>query len=1126
MSKSGQFPYPAPLAISFHKWEDQCYPKLQYTRFCSIVWPPECESKISPSLKKSEAWGDPFISSVLLCGSECGVILAYKIHSHDGKLLDLCPLSLICAHSCSIVSIIRCDPLIYRTCAASLSVDGTLSITSVEDLTVVLNQPTLFSEGSIELAAHESNSRMMLAIQPCGSIEVGDIYDGTLIMKISGFSSVLNRIRSHGSLHSVSCIDGSLSVFTIVADENTTPQCFFSVGSRSAKDFLMSVLSPDMTYVLVIRPERWTLYDSKDPLFEKRVSRPADCFTHADWISSTRFYVFTLSGRVEIWEVDRAGDSQLFNRVDCVPAKFHATLLGETTSMATLHVGPPEETGTKHKPPVLVCEMQIQSEGIQEPVTVTVEGYIVVSTGKSCLKVYEPNGNSHKASLDRYFKTKIRARCAIGDPVMYEARIGSDSNIYINDFKKPIGEHEGAFKLYSPPVGNTVFSFSSDGSIMQWEARPHGKSVKKGEYFDLSEPVAKVIWIGNEGKKWMVCIGRQSSFCVIEPHTRKSILLCSGHNSKIIDVVYADGLLHARCESSSIYSWNLDGQLVSKRKSKNLKRVGKINMAMPRCRMARSEPVLSEKSSFDAGPSFYKVVTIDIPNCQTFAVVVDVLEFLDEHQRDVYEVFDVNDKSFLPLIMLWKKHIGEQHVKLSDDEPGEQEDLLSSFDFAIAGDNFTVTLPISLKSQNRARLCLKKHKSTTSVPLLLEQFPISLKQEDLARIILDNEPRSKTVLTTHLAFKFSSILTAIHSVASSALGQCFVGVQNNEKLSLIFALSQTATVEKLSDAVQPSILVLVNWLESSSTPLRQVIVTLLGELFRSRSDEECLDILETVIHIFEDWEVILPVAFLMAKQIPLKESTKKDVVRHLFPVITNRPETLELFSEVFDVFVRYIPSMSAFYAEGMKGLMRRTIPPSLLTRFAWTSPLEYFEQASKTGKCRQLVQMMFKRYVDTDRRVLLQFLMSCLRKWQQSAQVDSSKVFEVIAQRVVYVGNANKFLAFGNDNGSLLLISKEAAEVICECNVSANPITLVSVSPDSHRLLVLVEKDRLMTWFSLSSSKAKDKMCEATGTVPFTAKGTPARATWKDNHTVLLSTQTEPLQEVTAPKKSFFSFLK
>ena len=1124
MSKSGHFPYPAPLSISFHKWEDQCYPKLTYTQFCSIPWSGESESRLTPSLKKSEAWGDPFVSSVLMCGSECGVIVAYKIHSNEGKLIDICPLSLICAHSCCVVSIIRCDPLIYRVCCASLSIDGTLSIISVEDLTVVLNQPTMFSEGSVQLAAHESNPKMMLAIQPCGSIEVGDIYDGALIMTIAGFSSILNRIYSHGSLHSVSCIDGSLSVFTIVSEE-MEPQCFFSVQNASVKDFSTSLLSPDLTYVLVFCPGKWALLDSQEPLFERTISNPADCFVHADWISCSRFYLYTLGGRVEIWEVDGFGDSQIFNRVKCVSAKFHATLLGETTSMTTLHIGETPETGpSKHGPPKLVHELQLQSEGIREPIIVTADGYIVTSPQSSCLKVYEPGGKQHKVSLYRYFKTKIRARCAIGDPVMYEARIGSDSNVYIGDFKNPIGEHEGAYMLYSPPIGSTVFSFSEDGSIMQWEAKPMGKSRKKGEYFDLSEAVARVIWIGNEGKNWMVCIGTES-FCVIEPETRKSILLCSGHNSKIIDVVYADGLLHARCESSSIYSWNLDGQLVSKRKSKNLKRVGKINMALPRCRMARSEPVLYDQSNFDDGLGFYKVVSINIPNCQTFAVVFDVLEFLDSYNREKCEWLDIHDKSFLPLIMLWKKHIGADQVHLSK-EGDESSNLLSSFDFAIAGDNFTVTLPISLKSQMRAKLRVKKNKSTTEVSRLLAQIPVSLKEEDIAKVLLDHEPQGKAVASSHIAFKFSSTLTSIHSIASSALGQCFVGVQNNENLSIIFALSQTATVCKLADAVQPSLLVLVNWLEAESMPLRQVIVSLLSELFQSKSTDECLEVLETVIHRFEDWEVILPVAFLAAKRMTLKESLKKDVVRHLFPALTTRPETLDLLSDVFDQFVKYIPSMSAFYGEVMKGLLSRKIPASMLMRFAWTSPLEFFDQASKTNKCPQLVKMMFQRYVDTDRKVLYQFLISVLRKWQKSTQFDSGKVFDVIAQRVVYVGNGNKFLVFGDEDGSLRLISKESAEVLWESKLSANPVTLVAVSPNSHRFLVLVEKDQALTWFSINSKKAKDKICEVIGSEKYKSKASPAVATWKDNQTVVLSTQSEQLQEVTAPKKSFFSFLK
>ena len=1115
MEGASPFSYPAPLAVAFHKWEDQSFPKLQYTCFCSLAWSGESDS-ITPNLKNSEAWGDPFISSVLLCGSDCGVIVAYKMHCNEGKLLDVCPLSLICGHSAKIVSIIRFDSLIYRLCAASLSVDGTFSIISVEDLAIVVNRPSLFSEGSIELAAHESNSKIALALQPSGTIEIANIYDGVLVMKISGFSSIINRLQSHRSLHSVSCVDGSLSVFTIVSVENAEPQCFFSVKNEFVKEFSISLLSPDLTFILVVCPEKWVLFDSDEPVFERNIRRASDSFIQADWLSDSRFYLRTLGGYVEIWEVEGAGNSQIFNRVECLSAKFHVTTHGDPKSMATLNVGPASDTSVLgHKPPHLVNELQLSSNGIAEPMIVTVEGFIVTAPEKSLVKVYEIDGQCHSVSLGKYFKAKIRARCAIGDPVRYEARIYVDGKIYIRDFETPIGEHDGAFRLYAPPVGDSIFSFSESGSIVQWSIEEISHSPRKlAEYYDLYDPVKKVLWIDNDGKKWMVCIDTENSFSIIEPATRKSIILCSGHNSGILDVVYSEGLIHARCESSSIYTWNIDGQLVSKRKSYNLRQIGEVSVP----RVSMSESSLCKKCL--ECPSFYRIVPLNIPNCQTFAIVFDVLEFLNTYTHEKCESLDIHKKEFLPLMMLWERHIGKDQIGLSNNQ---RNSLLSSFDFAIAGDNFTVTLPVSLKSQNKAKLLVKRNKSNKIVPRRASDLRFLPKKES-SRLDVDYQLQGKTVMTSLLSFRFSSLLTSIHSTASSTLGQCFVGVKNNENLSIIFALSQTATAMKLLDSVNPSILVLVNWLHSGSAPFRQVIVNLLQDLMSQQSDEYCFDVLDRVLHKFDDWSVILPVAFLVLKRIQLKESVMKELVRHFFPVVSERSETLELLSDVFDRFSKVIVNMDEFYSRIIRAVIGGKIPENVTMRFAWSNPVLFFDQASKTDKCTGLVELMFKRFVDTDRTKLFKFLLHILEQWLRNSCFDVVRIFDIVAQRVVYVGQGKQFVVFGREDGTLLVISRESAQVIWEMRVSANPVTFVTVSPDSQRFIVIVERDRSIMWFSFNPKKPKDGLCEMMGAPDPLMKAVPVKGVWKNNTCVELWSQYERLQEVKAPRQSIFGF--
>jgi hypothetical protein len=260
-----------------------------------------------------------------------------------------------------------------------------------------------------------------------------------------------------------------------------------------------------------------------------------------------------------------------------------------------------------------------------------------------------------------------------------------------------------------------------------------GTASQRGEFHDLSEPVRRVIWVPE--RPWVVCVGKRSSFSVLDPVKMKSILLCSGHNSPIVDVIYLNGLLHSRCESSAIYSWNIDGQLVSKRKSKRMKRIGQFAAMRAPAISTASRPSAAARAS--GCRVFSRIVPLVMPNCQTFAVVLNVLEFLNGFTGCPELPLRHNRPSCR--FMLWKLHVGEGKLAICD-EMG----LLSSFTVAVAGDNSPATLPISRRA------------------------PPHSKADLLAIDPLIN-------IRSHVAFEFSSLLSAIHAV-----GRCFAELRGDE----------------------------------------------------------------------------------------------------------------------------------------------------------------------------------------------------------------------------------------------------------------------------------------------------------------------------------------------------------
>jgi WD40 repeat protein len=613
-------------------------------------------------------------------------------------------------------------------------------------------------------------------------------------------------------------------------------------------------------------------------------------------------------------------------------------------------------------------------------------------------------------------------------------------------------------------------TFSTDVSIKEWNLKR-----ELSRFYDLSEPVSRIIWV--EERSWVICVGRQSSFSVINPVKMKSVLLCTGHNSPIIDVIYSNGLLHARCESSSIYSWNIDGQLVSKRKSKHLKRVGG-SVPQP--------PVV---------PVFSKVVPLMMPNCQTFAVVLNVLEFLRLFGNcDTLPIR--TDPSFKPLLFLWRLHVGNGKLDICD-EVG----ILSGFSYAISGDNYTVTLPISRRVQATARMGLR---------------PSSSKQDIITAA--RSQGIGTVKITSHIAFEFSSLLSAVHAVAASALGQCFCAARNDESLSLVSAICQTTTSMALAKSVRPSVFCLANWLQETNPSLRLVVTNVLQEILRGLDQEECRQIMEKIQERFKNWFVILPVAFLVANYCKLPAKFARECTARLFPVILECPVTMELLSSSFDKFLPHFKDTRNFFTVLFQQGPSHGILEGRIVTFALSCPCDFFDVVVQAPRCFQMLELLFQRWSDPNRGILLDFLLYMTNRIPKQMAVEFERVYAIVISRFAFVGSCKQYLAIGVEDGNIMLTSKEGDGMMTKQKLFAGPVNCLSVSPHGYRILALSLQEKKLTWV-LAGLKKNRMMFEVSGSEAFQGAVIPAAVVWKgDSKAALQAPNGEVIQVCAAPR--------
>lgn len=1166
--------FPSPLSVCFYGWNDLSCPNLKFSCFLDVPF----TKSFNP---KSEVWSDPDISNIVFAGTRKGVILSFKIYSTQNQIKRIEPLCFLFGHPAPISTIIKCKQDLYDPCVASLSRDGTVSLISVADQTIVKNARKLFSKDSQGLACHDTNSRLVIASQTFGTIEIADVYEEVLLMRIEGFTSTVHSLSSHGTLSAISCIDGSSDVFSI---STHSTQCLYTF-KRNDNPPCFLLFSPQLFYLLVISSSHWSVHISDLPIYQSQVDLETenDSYINGGWINDAMFFVQTQNGKVEIWKFNPEASNLKTSVIEniktssgnfTVKTKDNESLIKTQIQNESLNESQEAEQRNAIRPPQLVY----QCNDVFGPIAITQEGFIISSKkGMSSSDsvshlpstIFCRDINNHEVHFDFHdiYNSDVVCRCAVGDPPTGEAKITNDFSIWFNN--KKIGEHQGARMLYSQGQALTFFSLSKDGSIKAW-----AEDQLISTFYGLNEPISKVKYIREKG--WIIIIGKRDSFSVINARSMQSVALCTGHNSPVVNVKYRNGLFHALCKSAMLYSWNIEGKLVSKRMSSLAKptiKFGSIHTSetqphssipLPKAKSRKSPSVIQSKSQSNhlnridnenlmpvhrsqssansASPArellsmssvnqtkssnsfndnqtedeliidennenFYKIIPLFMSKCQTYAIVLDVFKFLTIYTS--FSTFNIQtDPRLIFLVLLWKRHIGEAKVCI---DIGQTYDLLKSLNFAISGDNFTVTIPIN-------------------------------------PVIFDNTPKAENNLfddmkyNKKITFCFSPLTTAVHAIASSTLAQCFMSAFDNENLSIISSLSQTITnvlLENQQITIPPSFPVLASYLLFPSDDLKMIVMNALICLMNSFDNETSLDIISKIEFIFGDWMILLPFILIHCiKYNTLPKVMAKDAANNLFPVIIQRREMFELLITCFNNFSPFIPQIDGFFTRLILEYITKPSLEGQIIRLAIKKPFEFFNAAItceiKKPEVMALISKMFERLINPDRTLLMTMVCHAINMLNSGHSFDLEEIFSIIMKNNIFFSFNKSYAAFGDEFGFIHFISMETGSNVWNAQkiekgktpstTPKKPIQIVSFSPNGTKL-VFVDSDSEITWVSVSPIGKQQLPRDAFkifayDTMPSNLKINEVK--WKGEGKVIFYNDGNPIFTSNAPSNTFF----
>ena len=155
----------------------------------------------------------------------------------------------------------------------------------------------------------------MIASQIYGTIEIANVIDGSIIMTISGFQSIISSITHHGSMHAISTYDGTVDVLSISENDAGFN---FSTHYESESSFITQSPSPDLTFLLTLTDNFWEIIESGRQPFRSPPPQKGNSYSQCGWISTTKFFIRSFTGKVQIFEIFPSKEtSYVFDCLQC-----------------------------------------------------------------------------------------------------------------------------------------------------------------------------------------------------------------------------------------------------------------------------------------------------------------------------------------------------------------------------------------------------------------------------------------------------------------------------------------------------------------------------------------------------------------------------------------------------------------------------------------------------------------------------------------------------------------------------------------------------------------------------------------------------------------------------------------
>jgi hypothetical protein len=222
---------------------------------------------------------------------------------------------------------------------------------------------------------------------------------------------------------------------------------------------------------------------------------------------------------------------------------------------------------------------------------------------------------------------------------------------------------------------------------------------------------------------------------------------------------------------------------------------------------------------------------------------------------------------------------------------------------------------------------------------------------------------------------------------------------------------------------------------------------------------------------------------------------------------------MDLFASVFGHFVGFFGDRHAFFRTIVEDA---AIADTRLIAFGLEAPCEFFDVVVQTARCYALVDLLFQRWTNPVRGMLMDFLLYMVSHVPKHLALDFEKVYDALVHQIPYIGSCRAYVALGTEDGGVLAISKDSGKLLWKQRCFASPVDFVSIAPNGLKMLVLSLREKAVAW--IAKGRARD-VFELAGASLCSLIVVPAVGVWKGDARVALQDQAgQVLEEVAAPK--------